>query len=114
MFDSRLDSEQAFDRIRAMGRTRVRGRRTAVFTAVMVVAASWASPLARAFGGPEQPVPVAEHRYVVHAGDTLWSIARSISPGRDPRPVVDAIAQANDVDPGALVPGRTLVIPTAG
>jgi Tfp pilus assembly protein FimV len=54
---------------------------------------------------------------VVRSGDTLWSIARRVSPSEDPRPIVDAIAGANPVNPvapGALVPGQTLVIPLAG
>jgi Tfp pilus assembly protein FimV len=51
---------------------------------------------------------------VVRSGDTLWSIARRVSPSEDPRPIVDAIAGANPVAPGALVPGQTLVIPLAG
>ena len=71
-----------------------------------------AGPLSRAFPAP-RAVPVAEHRYVIRSGDTLWSIARSIAPASDPRPMVDAIAEANQVDPGALIPGRTLVIPSS-
>lgn len=57
--------------------------------------------------------PVAEHRYVVRPGDTLWSIAERLDPGSDPRPLVDAIARANDVDPGSVLPGRSLVLPPA-
>jgi hypothetical protein len=34
-----------------------------------------------------------------------------VAPGSDPRSVVDAIAEANAVDAGTLVPGQTLVIP---
>jgi hypothetical protein len=41
----------------------------------------------------------------------LWSIAVSRAPGSDPRPVVQAIADANRVDAGSLVPGQVLVIP---
>jgi LysM repeat protein len=53
----------------------------------------------------------ASDRYVVQSGDTLWSIAVSRAPGSDPRPVVQAIADANQVDAGSLVPGQVLVIP---
>jgi len=48
---------------------------------------------------------------VVRPGDTLWSIARRVAPGQDPRGVVDAIADANGVEAGSLVPGQTLVLP---
>jgi Tfp pilus assembly protein FimV len=51
-------------------------------------------------------------RYVVQRGDTLWSIALSRAPGSDPRPVVQAITDANQVDAGSLVPGQLLIIPT--
>ncbi len=52
--------------------------------------------------------------YVVRSGDTLWSIAARFAPSTDPRVVVDAIASSNDVDPGALVPGQQLSIPSVG
>jgi Tfp pilus assembly protein FimV len=48
--------------------------------------------------------------YVVQPGDTLWSIARQVAPGRDPRPVVDGLIKANDVR-GGLQAGQELSIP---
>ena len=63
---------------------------------------------------PERSVTMARSSYVVREGDTLWSIAERLSPGHDPRPVVDALRQANGVDPGMLVPGSTLVVPERG
>jgi Tfp pilus assembly protein FimV len=53
------------------------------------------------------------HRtYVVRPGDTIFSIAsRQVGAGADPRPMVDAIEDANGIDPGELVPGEALVIP---
>jgi Tfp pilus assembly protein FimV len=58
--------------------------------------------------GPERPAPRVT--YVVESGDTLWSIARRVAPGRDPRPVVDALAEANDLR-GGLQVGQELSIP---
>jgi len=59
--------------------------------------------------------PAARLSYVVRPGDTLWSIAeRVVGPSADPRPLAYAIQRANGVDPGSLVPGQTLVIPSAG
>jgi nucleoid-associated protein YgaU len=97
-----------------MSRTRVRRRRLAVLATGAVVAGFWAGPLASAFGDPHQPAAVSQQRYVVRAGDTLWSIAARLAPGQDPRPVTDAIQTANHLDPGALVPGQSIVIPPAG
>ena len=48
-------------------------------------------------------------RYVVEPGDSLWSIAEELEPGEDPRPVVDALAEARGDAP--LIPGETIVWP---
>ncbi len=48
-------------------------------------------------------------RYVVEPGDSLWSIAEELAPGEDPRPVVDALADARGDAP--LIPGETIVWP---
>jgi Tfp pilus assembly protein FimV len=79
------------------------------------VAGGWAGPAVAALGGaPERIEPVSSTTHLVRPGDTLWSIARDVAPGSDPRPVVDALVAANgDLDPGSLVPGRVLVIPAS-
>lgn len=46
----------------------------------------------------------------VQSGDTLWEIARSISPDRDPREVVWEIKQINGLGDG-LVAGERIRIP---
>src|SRR3712207_3558261 len=61
-----------------------------VVTAFLVIAPG----LARG-DGPDRPAPRVT--YVVEPGDTLWSIARRVAPGRDPRPVVDGLIEANGV-----------------
>jgi LysM repeat protein len=114
MFGSRLDIEHAFGHDRSMGRTRVRRRRLVAFTVVIGVVGVLTGPVANAVGvggGAEARSP---RTYVVRSWDTLWSIARRSSPSVDPRLVVGAIASANQVDPGALVPGQELSIPAAG
>ncbi len=78
-----------------------------------LVAAAWAGPAVRALGSPERPVRVSRTSYVVREGDTLWTIALRLSPGADPRPIVDALASANGIDSGQLVPGQTLVVSTS-
>ncbi len=78
---------------------------------VAVLCALGAGALGRATAATEAPQPVAEHRYVVRAGDTLWSIATRVAPQEDPRAVVDSIKIANGVDGASLVPGQSLVLP---
>ena len=95
-----------------MSRTRVRRRRLTLTVSLALVAAAWAGPAVRALGSPGEPVKVARTSYVVREGDTLWTIAQRLSPGSDPRPVVDALSDANGIDAGELVPGQTLVVST--
>jgi len=91
-------------------RVRVRRRRLAVVAAVSLAGGLWAAPFAHAQHA-RAPRPLAAHRVVVHPGDTVWSVAVRASGEADPRPLVDAIIRANNVRPGSLVPGQTLVVP---
>jgi Tfp pilus assembly protein FimV len=83
--------------------------RARVLAIVLVVAAFLlvAPDLARG-DGPERPA--RQVTYVVEPGDTLWSIARRVAPGHDPRPVVDALVEANDLH-GGLQAGQELSVP---
>ncbi len=47
--------------------------------------------------------------YVVRPGDTLWSIAAALEPGRDQRPLVDQLAR--EVGGTSLYPGQVIPIP---
>jgi len=81
----------------------------AVTAAIVAVVAQGAQAL-----GPVDAIPGSKAkpgRYVVQQGDSLWSIAVDVGRGRDPRIVVEAIARANGVDAGHIVPGQLLVVP---
>jgi LysM repeat protein len=114
MFGSPLDIEHPFGQHAAMSRTRVRRSRLIVFCAAAGLAAILSGPVANAVGVGGAQEAHASRTYVVRAGDTLWSIASRFARSTDPRVVVDAIASANGVDPGALVPGQQLSIPFVG
>ena len=65
-------------------------------------------------GGPSEGPGLAlvgESSVVVQPGDTLWSIASDLAPDEDPRGVVDALQDANDLDGAELVPGQVLLVP---
>jgi Tfp pilus assembly protein FimV len=111
MFDSALDTERAFDHHRAMERTYVRRRRTAVVLGAALVAVLLSPLAAGAVRRGEAPNAPAQRAVVVQDGDTLWSIAQQVRPDQDPRVTVEAIVTGNGVDPGALVPGQSLVVP---
>jgi Tfp pilus assembly protein FimV len=78
-----------------------------VLVAAQAGGALGGSPLA----APERRPAVSEAtgtvRYVVEPGDSLWSIAEVLAPGEDPRPVVDALAEARRGAP--LIPGETII-----
>ena len=93
-----------------MSRTHVRRRLLAISMLALAGGLAWFVPEG---GVAASPVRLAQQRYVVRPGDTLWSIARGIQDG-DPRALVDAIQAANGADPGALAPGQVLFIPAAG
>ena len=93
-----------------MTRTRVRRRRVTLTVSLALVAAACAGPAVRALGSPETPARVSQASHVVREGDTLWTIARELAPGSDPRQVVDLLSATNGVDAGRLVPGQTLVV----
>lgn len=94
-----------------MSRTRVRRRRVAAALTLTGFLLLVAGPARAALEG--SPGPIATRQYVVQPGDTVWAIAADEAGGGDPRPLVDAIVQANDVG-SELMPGQLLVIPVAG
>lgn len=48
----------------------------------------------------------------VQPGESLWAIAGSLAPERDPRDVVADIAQLNNLDAARVMPGQQLFVPS--
>lgn len=71
-------------------------------------ASSWAE-----LSGPREPVQAlagpGDQVRTARPGDTFWSLARELAPGRDPRPVVDRLVAANGGS--SIMVGQQLVIP---
>ena len=97
-----------------MARTRVRRRRLVALCAAIGLVGVLSGPVAHAVGVGGAQEAKTPRTYVVRSGDTLWSIASRFEPSTDPRIVIDAITSANGVDPGALMPGQQLSIPSVG
>jgi hypothetical protein len=53
----------------------------------------------------------AVHTVTVRAGETLWQIARRVSPQSDPRVVVWQLEQVNHLSDGRVLAGQQLVLP---
>lgn len=84
-----------------------RRRLWALLGAVAVVV--MAGQAGAALGGPSLAAPErapSVTRYVVRSGDSMWSAAARLAPGRDPREVVDALVSARGNSP--LMPGEVL------
>jgi LysM repeat protein len=71
---------------------------------VLTADAAPSAPATTAVAG----APAAGSVYVVHPGDTLWSIARSLQPSGDVRSLVDRLADR--AGPGPLQAGQSLRI----
>jgi hypothetical protein len=85
----------------------------ALVLAQLVQAGTGGGPLTTtgAAAGPGAMTPAGATMYIVHPGDTLWSIAAAVAPGRDERPLVDQLAK--ETGGVSLYPGEAIVI-TAG
>ncbi len=91
-----------------------RRRLRAVLLVVLLAAApAWGAARAAAALG-DVPASVPERRpgpatYLVQPGDTLWSVARTLRPEGDVRPLVRALVRANGG--AALEVGQQLLLP---
>jgi len=48
----------------------------------------------------------------IYSGDTLWGIASDYTePSKDIRKLVKEICEINDVSPGDIIPGQTILVP---
>ena len=106
--------------LRVSARVARRRRQVAVVVALLLVASAvWAlggllgwlgsGPLAAPGPDPSRAIPVSAQTYVVQPGDTLWSIARSLQPNGEIRPLVDRLAAQEHG--GTLRAGDVLTLP---
>ena len=88
-------------------------RRLVVLSSVVAVLA--AGIVALGYGiadaGPDSPVTATSGRVViVHSGDTLWTIARTVQPSGDPRALVARLERSRQRH-GPLAVGERIALP---
>jgi nucleoid-associated protein YgaU len=84
-------------------------RRRLVALLGVVVAVFMVGRAGAALGGASLATPgrgPSVTRYVVHSGDTLWSVAHHLAPDSDPREVIDTLTKVRGSGP--LMPGEVL------
>ena len=57
--------------------------------------------------------PVVSH-VTVKPGESLWTIARRVAPGQDPRETLARIVALNGLDSPTVAAGRRLTVPARG
>ncbi len=50
--------------------------------------------------------------YTVLAGESLWSIAKELAPGQDPRMTIHQLMRANQLPSADIRPGDVLLLPS--
>ena len=75
---------------------------------VMIAVGGTSADASATKGGP------ATASVVVQAGDSLWSIAKSLQPNGDPRSMMQTLAELNGLQGADLTPGQQLIVPIAG
>ncbi len=76
--------------------------------AVLLIGLLGVTRSAVAWAEPSGPVT---RTVVVQAGDSLWGIARTVDPQRDPRAVIAEIEELNNLDAAPVVAGQALLVP---
>ena len=96
---------------------RVTRRGRAILVLALVTLALVAFSLGRigsSQAATELKAPVRYAQTTVHSGETLWSVAKRVAPGHDPRAVVEQLRELNHLDSAGLQAGQQLLLPHSG
>jgi hypothetical protein len=77
----------------------------AVAVALGIAVGAWFGAAGADSAPAATPIPA---QVVVHDGDTLWSIASAVAPGRDPRATVERLRRINGLGSADLAAGQVL------
>ena len=89
-----------------------RGRMVLVlFVAVVALLTTGVAAQTSSGAAGDDTAPASHQTIVVQPGDTLWSIARRIDPGGDPRWLIREIEELNELSGGFIESGQRLIVP---
>jgi Tfp pilus assembly protein FimV len=101
----------SMDRAAAPVRLTRRGRLVVLFLLITLLLVGFSLGRVSSSATTHNP-PRAERRTViVEPGQTLWSIARDLAPHADPREVVGALRDLNNLGNEPIVVGQQIVLP---
>lgn len=90
-----------------------RGRGAVLLLLVGLLLAAFSLGRVGSSASTSRPLRPALEQTTVHAGDSLWSVARRVAPSADPRMVVLQLRRLNHLPGGELQVGQQLVLPRA-
>ena len=98
------------ERRRRVRRRRLRGLSRLALVLLVVVVAVWVGT--RVANATSNDPRFSERTYVVHSGDTLWSVANQVYSGdHDTRQLVYRIERRNHLAGADIRPGDKLILP---
>ena len=93
-----------------------RGRTVIMVSALIVATSSFAATFSAFTGAAASTssisaAPVVAEQIIVQPGESYWSIARAIAPGRSTQDVIDQIHQLNPFAGPTLQAGTKILVP---
>ncbi|MDN3937251.1 LysM peptidoglycan-binding domain-containing protein [Arthrobacter sp. 1P04PC] len=83
-----------------------------LLAALLLSLAGFLTAPAKAADSPASLATTPTVTVTVQPGESLWTIAGTVDPKRDPRDVVAEIVQLNNLDAAPVLPGQQLFVPT--
>ena len=93
-----------------------RGRTVIMVSALIVATSSFAATFSAFTGAAASTAsisaaPVVAEQIIVQPGESYWSIARAIAPGRSTQDVIDQIHELNPFEGATLQAGTKILVP---
>jgi hypothetical protein len=99
-------------RLTRRGRIVLVGLPLILLSAVLITLAGFMNSPAKAAESASELSVTPTVSVTVQPGESLWGIAGSVAPERDPRDVVADIVQLNNLDGGRVMPGQQIFVPS--